>query len=350
MLATKRKHRTEPLAVLISDIHFSLSTIDVASIALKDALGTAEKLKVPLILCGDTNDTKAIIRAEVANALIDCLKAAEVPVYILVGNHDLINEKGKEHGLKYLAPYAHIISEPTEVMVDHHPVFMVPYQSTPEAFTEAMRNFKGGIVIMHQGVNGAFMGDYIQDKSAIMPDFEGTKVFSGHYHRHQTVGDVTYIGNPYSLSFGEANDGPKGYLVINADGSYKQNVLNLRKHHIIDVPAYELKTIVDHRDQLSQFSKYKDIPLGSPIRLRVTGVHKSDMKFFTKPLVGLALFGHENFNMELVEKESSTTLDKIPDYSGKEGNEKLFDTLIDVLDIDVTLKASLKVTWRKLAS
>ncbi|WP_206687817.1 hypothetical protein, partial [Streptococcus pseudopneumoniae] len=67
---------------------------------------------------------------------------------------------------------------------------------------------------------------------------------SGHYHRTQdircgrprkgAVGLFTYIGNPYTLSFGEASDGPKGYQVLFDDGTLEQIPTNLRKHIIVE--------------------------------------------------------------------------------------------------------------------
>lgn len=341
MSAMKRKHRTEPLAVLISDIHFSLNTLELASIALKDALGTAEKLKVPLILCGDTNDTKAIIRAEVANAIIKILKHAKTTVQILVGNHDLINEKAKEHGLNYLTPYATIIDSPTTI----GQISFIPYQSTTESFLYALQELRPtGILIIHQGVNGAFMGDYIQDKSAIDSSFEGLKVFSGHYHRHQTVGDVTYVGNPYSLSYGEANDGPKGYLIINADGSYKQKQLQLRRHRVLEHSAIQ---IIQGIQEGSHPPIYPEIPPHSLIKLKITGVMKHHLKFLTKEAVGKTMFGNTNFIMELIEEKDETNV-ATKDYSGKEGNTQLFDTLINELNIHDETKQELKSLWRNL--
>ena len=61
----------KPIAVLISDVHYTPSSLPIAHTAMKMALSKAEALKVPLIDCGDILDSKAIIRAECANALIE---------------------------------------------------------------------------------------------------------------------------------------------------------------------------------------------------------------------------------------------------------------------------------------
>jgi hypothetical protein len=42
-------------------------------------------------------------------------------------------------------------------------------------------------------------------------------------------------GNPYTISFGEANDSEKGFLVVNDNGSFINIPTNLRKHIVKDI-------------------------------------------------------------------------------------------------------------------
>jgi hypothetical protein len=58
---------SKPVAVLISDVHFNLSTLELASSAMKMAQNRAVELNVPLVVAGDLTDHKAIIRGEVAD-------------------------------------------------------------------------------------------------------------------------------------------------------------------------------------------------------------------------------------------------------------------------------------------
>ncbi len=59
----------KPKAVLISDLHFTPSTLELASSALIQAKDAAIRLDIPLILCGDTLDTKDIIRARLVDSV-----------------------------------------------------------------------------------------------------------------------------------------------------------------------------------------------------------------------------------------------------------------------------------------
>lgn len=337
---------SKQIAVLISDIHFSLTTLPLASAALKAALSKAEELQIPLIIAGDLNDTKAIIRAEVANAIISILEPAKVKVYVLAGNHDLVNEKGSEHGLNYLRPYAEIIDTPQYLTSK---IFLVPYLNDTKRFqTQILMDMfdSGLIMIMHQGFMGAQMGDYIQDKTSLDPSFvRDFIVISGHYHRHQTLwskiasflrlpfgkGTITYIGSPYTITFGEANDGPKGFLILNEDGSFIREILNLRKHIIKECTLTTLYEPID------------DYNPGDLVWIKVSGT-RSELEVIEKKDLGFKLFGHANFKLDLYPIEEDRQILEIKHMSDAE----LLDQIIDNGPESVHEKLALKDLWRRV--
>lgn len=230
-------------AVLISDIHFTVNTLEVASKALIAAKIRAEELGIPLIICGDTLDSKAIMRGECVNRLLEILSFKPTSkfseVIILVGNHDLINEKGKEHTLNFLQGHCTVISEPTWHLGLE--LYLIPYISNPEQLKRTLLWCTyNTTLIMHQGVQGAYMGHYVKDTSSLpIEEYRGHRVISGHYHRAQDLaisGGTTfsYVGNPYTLNFGEAKDGDKGYKLLDSAGNLTLVPLNLRKHVVIE--------------------------------------------------------------------------------------------------------------------
>jgi DNA repair exonuclease SbcCD nuclease subunit len=318
---------------MISDVHFNMNTLHTASKALITACQHAERLKVPLVIAGDLNDTKAIIRAEVANQLISILKYSSCQKFILVGNHDLVNEKSTEHSLNFLAPYATIVDEP-RVYMDLSEVFFIPYQSDTEKLSRILKAPRTeGIYVMHQGFRGAFMGDYAVDKSSIdVSEVAHVKVFSGHYHRHQTIGTVTYVGNPFTVSFGEANDGPKGFLVVNTDGSYEQIALKLRKHIKLEIEAKDNSLMVPVNDVTEE--DFVWLKLSGP-RSILDKITKKEMANY---------FGHENFKLDKVpidSVKSTTNMSKMKD-------EQVLDALIDSTPESEILRAYLKQLWREV--
>lgn len=327
---------SKPIAVLVSDIHFSVQNLELATISLQDSLALAEQYRVPLIIAGDLNDSKAIIRGEVANRLITILQYAQVEIFILIGNHDLLNEKGLEHSLNFLRPYADIIQSP--INLRYLGLYLIPYHSSLEVFGEVIKNTpSGSTIICHQGVQGAFLGDYIQDKSSVHPDIlKDYKVFSGHYHRHQQVGTVTYIGNPYTMSFGEANDGPKGCLILNDDNSYKLHEFHYRKHIVIECMLIEMT---------DEFLSQKRITIcdNDLVWLKVSG-SKSMLELIDKKYIGEKLLGHSNFKLDLIPLEATEETQKpiILD------NRDLLDHYIERLEETEDQKSYLKTLWRSL--
>lgn len=336
---TKNKTKAKPLFVAISDIHFSVPNLELASRALRAAIGEANEQDIPLVIAGDLNDTKAIIRAEVANRLLDDLRHAETKVFLLVGNHDLINEKGKDHGLNYLSPLATLVDKAGES--DRLPgVAFIPYQSTPEAFVERLHRIpKDRIIVCHQGVQGAEMGDYVVDNGAVPQSaLEGYTLISGHYHKHQTVGPLTYIGSPYTMSFGEANDGPKGFLIVNDDGSFQQVPLHqLRRHVIMEVEVggvwngYVIRngTPSDHPGDLLW------VKLHGPA---------SQLAKISKQQLGDDFFGHSNYKLDKIPDEATTPLVPRKDLSPPD----IMDLLIEALPESQEYKDYLKKLWRSL--
>lgn len=322
----------KPIAVLISDIHFNLNNLELASKSLRAALKKAEDLKVSLIIAGDLNDTKAIIRGEVANELIDILKNRHIEVIVMIGNHDLLNEKGAENSLNFLAPYAHLINKVSDLSDKFGvPIQLIPYHADQEELANYIKTIpKGFILIMHQGVKGAWMGDYVQDKSSIDTKLLSKyKVISGHYHRHQTVGSVTYIGSPYTITFGEATDGDKGFLILNSDGSFERVILDLRRHIIINTD--------------NQFeSKALNIRPEDLVWVKISGNSK-ELASITKTQVSEMLIGHMNFKLEKVYREELITAK----VTGESDHDKL-DSLIDQVIEEDDRKQLLKDLWRSL--
>lgn len=324
---------SKPLFVAISDIHFNLNNLEVASEALRAAISKAEQLEVPLVIAGDLNDTKAIIRAEVANRLIEILDDKCCPTYLLVGNHDLINEKGLDHGLNYLNDIVYVIDKPQMIIQSFEPkfdVWFIPYQSDSEKLKVHLMGVpEGSLLVMHQGFLGAAMGEYIQDRSSIDPnEVKDFTVITGHYHKHQTIGTVTYIGSPYTTSFAEANDGPKGFLVVYDDHSFEHVPTNLRKHISIGTTFEELGQIQPISGQ-------------DFLRLKVSGT-KEQLDSINKDALYKQLGSPAVFKFDKIYSE----IPKLEQEDKKLPVADLFDRLID--NVAQNEAGYLKQLWREV--
>lgn len=334
-------------AVLISDIHFSLNTLELASESLKVALIMAETHKVPLIIAGDLHDTKAMIRAECSNEIIKLVSSFEsVRKLVLVGNHDLINEKAKEDSLHFLNAYCDVVRVPT--YDNELGLWLIPYFSDTMALKDLVTKKPsdsdtlryprhGDTLIMHQGLHDAHMGAYVVDKSSLPPEtFDGFRVISGHYHRTQTIpcgstGLWTYIGTPYSITFAEAHDGPKGFQLLHTDGSLTQVPLKLRKHVVVEREAAD---VLDPIEGLNPHDL---------LWIKVNGP-TSVLDKLDKKAIGMKHLGHQNFKLDKIYSEAVKQ-----DVSAIEAlsDDLIIDKLIEDSEETESQKIYLKSLWRE---
>lgn len=335
--------------VLISDIHFSVPTLELASNALGQAIEHAKRLHIPLVIAGDLLDSKAIIRGECANRLIELLSAPrEIRVLILVGNHDLLNEKGLAHSLNFLRPYCEVIDTP--VFDDQVCAWLFPYFSDAQELLKWIKITPNHYpIIMHQGVMGAEMGAYVIDKTSLPKAvFANHRVISGHYHKAQNIecgkpgkeyiGIFSYIGSPYTITYAEANDGPKGFRVLHEDGSLESVSTNLRKHVIINS---EFDKYGVGEDCL-KYTSLKVFP-DDLLWLKITGP-QSELEKINKKELGMRLFGHSNFKLDKIPTETIQVKDtnvNLMDY-------QLLDNIINNKSESDQYKVQLKKLWREL--
>lgn len=327
----------KPTAVLISDVHYSLSTLWLAEAAMRQAIIKANELKVPLIVAGDLHETKANLRGECVNAMIETFKLCNAPPYILIGNHDRLNEKAPEHALNFLKEHAVIIDYRTSKPLKGIGYF-IPYAHDAQDLKDYLKTLPDGSqIIMHQGIQGSNSGEYFQDKSAIQhSDVSNFRVISGHYHARQdiktgrprkgSVGLYSYIGSPYTMTFGEANDPYKGFQILMNDGTLEFVSTNLRKHVIVEID--ENKRIRTGHIGVNDLVWVK----ARGTKTWLSKISKESFKAHGVPI---------DFRLELIPTDDIPT----PKIAAKTQAE-LLDTIIDKQSIDN--KTHLKSLWKQL--
>lgn len=341
-----KERKSKQKAVLISDVHYNLATMEIADKAVRMAIDYANSLDVPLIVAGDLHDTKANLRGECVEAMMRTFERCNHVPLILRGNHDSWNERSTEHSLGFLSQYGVVISHPVEISALG--LFLIPYHHDPDELRAYLKTLpKDVTLVVHQGITGANMGDYIQDKSALAPeDFADFRVISGHYHnRHDikcgrprkgSVGLFSYIGNPYTLSYGEANDPPKGFQVLMDDGTLEFVPTNLRKHAVINI---DLETS-DIDSASIQTPGADDL-----VWVKIKGSREQLASFNKKDLYGP--LDRTDFRLDLIPTDTKT---ESPTNISNNTQEQVLDGLIDSLTgSSVDQKERLKELWRNQA-
>lgn len=356
----------KPIAVLISDVHYSVQTLELADKAMRMAINKANDLHVPLVVAGDLHDTKANMRGECVKALRATFKTFNVvdidPLYegdptskpyILRGNHDAFNEKSTDHSLECLEDLAHIVGHPgfyNELhTINGNSIHLIPYHHDPEELRKYLKKVdKGSCIIMHQGIEGSNAGDYIQDKSAINhEDVKDFRVISGHYHQRQdiktgrpqkgAVGLWSYIGNPYSLNYAEANDPPKGFQILMDDGTLEFVPTNLRKHVIVEIQVdkpYVGYNIIDPFN----LDRDKDF-----LWVKVSGSKEKLMEWDKQKVIKLLKL-RSDFRLDLIPTDTITTA---PENAQNMTQMEILDNIIGSLsDTSEERKERLKELWK----
>jgi hypothetical protein len=330
---------SKPVAVISGDIHYSLNNLTLADKATRLAITKANELDVPFIANGDTTDTKANLRGECVNAMIETFKTAVKKPYVNIGNHCKINAKSIEHSLNFLRPYAKVIEVPEYVEeLNYH---VIPYHDDVDTLRKYLKTLpKHSSMLVHQGLEGANLGDYILDKSALnRSDVAGHSVVASHYHARQEIklpdnGVWNFIGAPYSMSFGETKDPEKGFQVLYDDGSLEFIPTNLRKHVIVEGLATKY---------VLELKPSAEINKGDLVWVKVRG-SKEDLAKCTREVIATRI-GITDFK-----------LDKFPDAVESTSrpmnmtqSEILDSTIQGLTQVSEECKVRLKDLWKGLA-
>lgn len=191
---------------IVGDPHVTPKSLEKA----KELFDEIEKIGLPTIILGDVFDTKEVLRGSCLNLVYNRLKASKLQFIILVGNHDLFRLDQPEHSLEVLKelPNVRIIDK-----IECHP--KLPFIFFPYIHDKAVLKDKllelsdpNLTVFGHFEVSGFDFGNghLCEDGVVTHDDFLGFKrVISGHFHKLQQTGNFTYLGTPFSHSFGEAN-------------------------------------------------------------------------------------------------------------------------------------------------
>lgn len=335
---------SSPVAVLIADVHYSMTTLPLAEAAMRQAIAKANDLGIPLIVAGDLHETKANLRGECVKAMLETFELCDERPYVIIGNHCRINERSKEHSLNFLKHACNVTNHP--VFVREVGSWLIPYYSDPSELRTILEYIeKPARLIMHQGVTDTNSGHYIQDKSALPKEvFADFRVISGHYHMAQdlkcgrprkgAVGLFSYIGNPYTLNFAEANDPSKGFAVLYEDGFLERIPTNLRKHVVIETCF----------DRLT--SPLLNYTLGDLVWLKVRGP-RSELAKINKIAISRSMFyGDLDFKLDLIPTDAPILEAKTENMTGAE----ILDALIDNEPETADEKSELKKLWRDLCA
>ena len=298
-----------------------------------------------VLILGDTFDRRkyvnfyALQRAK--EMFFEKLREKNIQVYMLAGNHDTYfkNTNDVNSPDLLLKEYNNItvIDTPTDIQVDGVDICMMPWicPDNYQASLDHMNATKAEICMGHFEIAGFAMYRGMESHDGLSKEIfdKFDLVFSGHYHHRSTDNHITYLGNPYELTWQDYND-PRGFhlfdlstrgleFIQNPYTMFARIEYNDKGTDPIDLDVYDLK------------DKY----------VKLVVVNKSDFYKFDKFIQKLYNMGcHE---IKIVEDMSEFEDGEIGEEINLEDTLSVLSHYIDSIETDVD-KEQVKTYMRTL--
>jgi Calcineurin-like phosphoesterase len=213
MAAALSKPRPEEQMVplLLTDLHLDDNPDnEYRWLIIEQVLQAIIQHRVDVVfILGDTVDRKDHHSAAFVNRLIpELLKlAARAAVVILRGNHDTpLHGPAFWEFLGYIEGLSYVTQPmPWHLFDNDKPdLLLLPFAADPKEAWHGIRMSQYRALFMHATVSGAVVENGIvmeNSKFPILP--RSCRIYSGDVHVPQTVGNITYVGAPHPIKFGD---------------------------------------------------------------------------------------------------------------------------------------------------
>ena len=185
--------------LFIGDPHIKADNIPESDLLINDIISKIKNIKPDLcIIGGDLMHYHEKLYTIPLNKAYEFVKRCsyEVPTYVLVGNHDMINnqqfltENHWMNGMKTWKEDVHIIDKVKHISLKNHNFMLCPYVY-PGRFVEALDTIKeqfnwkdANIIFAHQEFKGCKMGAITSIEGDEWEE-SNPMVISGHIHNKQ---------------------------------------------------------------------------------------------------------------------------------------------------------------------
>lgn len=320
--------------LFIGDIHIKASNLHKVDLIIERVRkGTLWTTSTPTlaVLAGDILDTHERLHTQLMNKALELIMAlaSHIPTFVLVGNHDYINNSqfcSTEHWMVSLKTLESghnftIVDKPLIYEQDPFTFIFVPY--VPEGrFVEALDKYldktwlTSTCIFAHQTFKGAKMGAIVSEDGDEW-DVAWPQVISGHIHeRQRPLSNIFYPGSIINHTFGydsqgcfvfTFDEGVRGYIIHAIDLGFKKkksvslNVQDIKPDSSFKVDTENLKYVI--------IGSYADIKALKPRLSTLFG--DSKVKFKIHSDKRQAVTNLSTFQAIL---ERKLTVDLMPDY------------------------------------
>jgi DNA repair exonuclease SbcCD nuclease subunit len=181
---------------------------------------------------------------------VECISQLNIPFYMVCGNHDMLYRDSREiisTRIYRYYPNVQIIDNIT--VVQDNKLLLVPFLTHGE-YEQLQHYVKYPVWAGHFEFDGFTITGYnitMKDGPSHHPYKQVTNILSGHFHKRQQTGNVTYIGNTFPMDYGDTGDNERGYAIYDHDTHQIEfgNWEHCPKYQKIKITELDNNTIFD---------------------------------------------------------------------------------------------------------
>lgn len=238
---------------IFSDLHLGVKSDsplwhDIAFSWVDDMVSTLKQNNVEhIFFLGDWFHNRASISGiTLAAAAIILEKLSDFTLWMFPGNHDLYFANQTDVSSVALFkgyPNIKFFDKVTKITLNGKEITLCPWGQSPLSDDVDSSEYLFG----HFEINTFQMNssEHLCEDGMKLSDLlrKFNKIFSGHFHKAQkrvySTGIIQYVGNPFQMNFGEADD-DKGFILLNlATGKYR-NIINKKSPKFVKLPLTRL--------------------------------------------------------------------------------------------------------------
>lgn len=187
-----------------------------------------------VVHCGDVFDSRQSINLYILNKGISIFEdiAKIMPVYMIIGNHDIFMKYSNEiNSLKVFRNVDNItiLEKPQHMLFGNKKVFFLPWVEKHEELKEIIQDPKNAsdILFCHTDIRGLSFNRFTKiDEGTEAEVFKShKKVYSGHIHYAQKTNNIRMLGCPYELTRSDSGN-PKSIWLYDLETDQETQFLN----------------------------------------------------------------------------------------------------------------------------
>ena len=165
----------------------------------------------------------------------DQLVKHDIQCHMLAGNHDTYFKNTNEVNSPDLliaeqyGSHVQVYSNPRNIVVDNFSVCMIPWICA-DNYADVMATVSAStapVMMSHLELEGfsmykGMLNDHGMDRK-LFDKFD--LVLSGHFHHRSSQDNITYIGNPYAMTWNDYDD-PRGFTILDTDTLHMDVIVN----------------------------------------------------------------------------------------------------------------------------